>query len=81
LIIYTARQKIEDGFRSSTSKKLINYYFEIGYISHLSIGAGDLREDAHYWTDEMEESHGCFCSNCCGLARGSKRVVVVLVDR
>jgi hypothetical protein len=79
LIIYTARQKIEGGLDLLHRRN--NNYFEIGYISHLSIGAGDLREDAHYWTDEMEESHGCFCSNCCGLARGSKRVVVVLVDR
>ena len=27
--------------------------------SHLAIWTGDLREDAHHGTDEMEESHGC----------------------
>jgi hypothetical protein len=30
--------------------------------AHLAIGTGDLGEDAHYWADEMEESHGFFFS-------------------
>lgn len=32
-------------------------------ISHLTIGTSDLREDAHHWTDEMKESHGCFVAS------------------